>query len=186
MIFNRHSALAGQHAFLSASKYSWLNYDEDKLEAAFNRAEAAAKGSRLHALAHMLIQEGEKLPRNEKTLNLYVNDAVGFRMVPEQVLFYSINCFGTADAISFRRNVLRISDLKTGERKCSHNQLMIYAALFCLEYGHRPFDIGIELRIYQNGAVDRFDPTPEEIAFIMDRIITFDKYLNNLREELEA
>lgn len=186
MIFNKHSALAGQHAFLSASKSAWLRYDEEKLAAAFARSEAAAKGSRLHALAHMLISEGEKLPRNNRTLNLYVNDAVGFRMTPEQVLFYSINCFGTADAISFRRDVLRISDLKTGERKVSFDQLMVYAGLFCLEYGHRPFDIRIELRIYQNGDVERFDPDPSEIAFIMDRIITFDKFINALREEAMA
>lgn len=186
MIFNRHSALEGQHAFLSASKSSWLRYDEEKLRAAFMRSEAAAKGSRLHHLAHLLIKEGEKLPRNNRTLNLYVNDAVGFRMTPEQVLFYSINCFGTADAISFRREVLRISDLKTGERKVSFDQLMVYAALFCLEYGHRPHDIRIELRIYQNGDVERFDPEPEEIAFMMDRIITLDKFINNLREEAMA
>ena len=27
MIFNKHSALEGQHAFLGASKYHWINYD---------------------------------------------------------------------------------------------------------------------------------------------------------------
>ena len=31
MNWNRHSDLMGTHAFLSASKYHWLNYDADKL-----------------------------------------------------------------------------------------------------------------------------------------------------------
>ena len=31
MVFNKHSDLEGSHAFLSASKYHWINYDEEKL-----------------------------------------------------------------------------------------------------------------------------------------------------------
>ena len=31
MNWNRHSDLEGSHAFLSASKYHWINYDADKL-----------------------------------------------------------------------------------------------------------------------------------------------------------
>ena len=31
MIFNNHSNLEGQHAFLGASKYHWINYDETKV-----------------------------------------------------------------------------------------------------------------------------------------------------------
>ena len=31
MNFNNHSNLEGQHAFLGASKYHWINYGEDKV-----------------------------------------------------------------------------------------------------------------------------------------------------------
>ena len=30
----------------------------------------------------------------------YVNDGVGFKLTPEQILYYSPYCYGTADAIS--------------------------------------------------------------------------------------
>lgn len=183
MIFNKHSNLVGQHAFLSASKYHWINYDEDKLDRTFIAAMAAQRGTELHALAHDLIRLGVKLPRNTKTLNQYVNDCLGFRMVPEQVLYYSDNCFGTADAIGFRRNVLRISDLKTGVTPTSEKQLEVYAALFCLEYKVRPSEIAIELRIYQNDEMRLYDTDPDEITHIMDKIIVFDKRINALREE---
>ena len=114
MKFNDHSALNGAHAFLSASKYHWLNYSSDKLVETFRTAQAAAKGTRLHELAAEHIRLKMRMPRNKVTFNNYVNDAIGFRMTPEQVLFYSINCFGTADAISFDKGLLRIHDLKTG------------------------------------------------------------------------
>jgi hypothetical protein len=114
---------------------------------------------------------------------MFVNDAIGFKMTSEQILFYSINCFGTADAISFRGNLLRIHDLKTGTTKASMSQLLIYAALFCLEYDIRPGDIEIELRIYQNNDVDILNPTADMILPIMDKIVQFDKLLNKLKEE---
>lgn len=183
MIFNKHFALAGQHAFLGASKYHWLNYDEDKLVQSFLTSMAAARGTRLHDLAHQLIREGVKLPRNDKTLNRYVNDAIGFRMTPEQTLFYSENCFGTADAISFRKNVLRISDLKTGVTPTSEKQLEIYAAIFCLEYGFKPFEIETELRIYQNDEVREFLADPGDLAHIMSKIVAYDKLIARVREE---
>jgi hypothetical protein len=63
----------------------------------------AAKGTQLHNLAAMLITMGQKLPRNTKTLNRYVNDCIGFRMKPEQVLFYSIHAFGTAVQSPFKK-----------------------------------------------------------------------------------
>lgn len=183
MRFNQHSNLVGSHAFLSASKYHWVNYDDEKLEAVYRASMAARRGSELHALANDLIRLGVKLPRNNKTLNLYVNDAVGFRMTPEQVLFYSENAFGTADAISFRNDILRVSDLKTGVSATSEHQLEVYCALFCLEYGFLPFDIRMEMRIYQNDEVRVYDADPERIAFIMDRIITSDKRIKAMREE---
>ena len=114
---------------------------------------------------------------------MYVNDAIGFRMIPEQILFYSDNCFGTADAISFRNNSLRIHDLKTGATPAKMEQLMIYTALFCLEYKYKPSEIDIELRIYQNDDFTYFNPTPEHIVPIMDKIVTFDKIIDRIKYE---
>ena len=73
MIFNQHSDLIGKHAFLSASKYHWINYDEEKIVEAYDKAMTAARGTRLHALAHDLISLGVKLPNTQQTLNMYVN-----------------------------------------------------------------------------------------------------------------
>jgi hypothetical protein len=114
---------------------------------------------------------------------MYVNDALGYRMASEQVLYYSENCFGTPDAISFRRNQLRIHDLKTGVTPTSERQLEVYAALFCLEYKYKPFDIAIELRIYQNDEVRVYEADPDDITHIMDRIVTFDKRISDIRME---
>lgn len=183
MLFNPHSQLAGQHAFLSASKYHWINYDDEKLDRVYIAAMAAQRGTELHAFAHEAIRLGVKLPRSQKTLHLYVNDAIGYRMTPEQVLYYSDNCFGTADTISFRKNFLRIHDLKTGVTHTSEHQLEVYAALFCLEYRIKPFDIETELRIYQNDEVRVYEADPDAIVHIMDKIITFDKRITTLRME---
>jgi len=183
MNFNKHLNLEGQHAFLSPSKYHWINYDEAKLERTFTARMAAQRGTDLHDFALSAIRLGVKMPRSAKTLHLYVNDAIGYRMTPEQVLFYSDNAFGTADTISFRRNKLRIHDLKTGVTPCSVHQLEVYAALFCLEYMFKPFEIEIELRIYQNDEVQIFEGDPDVITHIMDKIVTFDKRITALRLE---
>ena len=182
MNWNRHSNLEGQHAFLSASGYHWINYDEDKVADAYVNWKAVQRGTQLHAFAAQCIQLGQRLPRSDKTLNLYVNDAIGYKMTPEQILYYSPNCFGTTDAISFRNNFLRIHDLKTGETPAHMEQLMVYAALFCLEYGYKPSEIDMELRIYQSDKVLCHNATVEDIFPIMDRIITFDKVINNMKE----
>lgn len=181
MNFNKHSNLNGRHAFLGASKYHWINYSEDKLVDAYQKQMAVMRGTKLHDLARQLIELGQNLPRSKKTLNLYVNDAIGFGMTPEQVLYYSDNCFGTADAICFRNGVLRIHDLKTGTSPTHMEQLMIYAALFCLEYTVNPADIKFELRIYQYDDYLKFEPTIEDILPIMDRIVTFDKLINKIK-----
>lgn len=173
MIWNDHSKLEGKHAFLSASKYSWVNYDEDKLIESRNNFLAAAQGTELHALAAQCIKLGVKLQKTNATLNLYVNDAIGYKMTPERILYYSPYCFGTADAISFRKNMLRIHDLKTGVVPAHMEQLEIYAALFCLEYKKNPADLEMELRIYQNNQVMIHNPEPERIKYIMDKAIRF-------------
>ena len=185
MNFNRHSNLEGCHAFLGASKYHWLNYTDEKLALVFTNMMAAQRGTELHAFAAQAIKLGQKLPRSNKALNAYVNDAIGFKMMPEQVLYYSENCFGTADAISFRNKILRIHDLKTGEVPAHEEQLEIYAALFCLEYHIKPSDIQMELRIYQSEGITVYTPTVEDIAPIMDKIITFDKIISKIKAEEE-
>ena len=181
MNFNKHYNLEGQHAFLGASKYHWVNYDTDKLADAYTKFLAVQRGTRLHDFACECIKLGIKLPKSKKTLNMYVNDAIGFKMETEQPLFYSENCFGTADAISFKQNFLRIHDLKTGVTKCSMTQLEIYAALFCLEYGVNPNNIEMELRIYQSDEILMHEPEREDILYIMDKIITFDKEIDKLK-----
>lgn len=185
MNWNQHFNLKGSHAFLGASKYHWVNYTEDKLVEAYTRYTAAQRGTELHDLAAQLIKFGQKLPRNKKTLNMYVNDAIGYRMKSEQILYYSDNCFGTADAICFRNGLLRIHDLKTGVIPAHIEQLLVYAALFCLEYKVKPAEIGIEVRLYQNDEVLVHNPEVDEIAPIMDKIITFDKILNRIKLEEE-
>lgn len=183
MKFNTHSNLEGQHAFLGASKYHWINYDEGKLIESYSKFTAAQKGTELHEFAAQCIRLGQKLPKSQKTLNMHVNDAIGFKMTPEQPLYYSENCFGTADAISFRNKMLRIHDFKSGVTPAHMAQLEIYATLFCLEYKVNPADINIELRIYQSDQILYHNPTVEDIVPIMDKIITFDKLINKIKSE---
>ncbi len=183
MQFNKHYKLEGCHAYLSASKYSWIRYDDEKLVESYHRFLATQKGTELHSIAESLIKNRIKLPNTKKTLNMFVNDAIGFKMNPEQVLFYSDNCFGTADAICFRKNTLRIHDLKTGVTPTHIEQLRIYAALFCLEYNIKPGDINIELRIYQSDQVFIDQPTAEDIYPIIQKIMSFDKIIVQLKEE---
>ena len=189
MKFNEHWEVKGKHAFLSPSQYYWINYDEEKMANRYYTMQAKERGIELHALAESCIRHGVKLARNKNSLNQFVNDAIGFNMTPEQVLYFSPNCFGTADAISFRkdrgkaRHILRIHDLKTGEVPAHIEQLEVYAALFCLEYGFQPKDIDIELRIYQFSEPDIFIPEADEIRGIMDVIEAHDRLIDSLRSE---
>lgn len=187
MRFNTHSPLlTGTHAFLGASSYHWINYSEDKLDFAYNAHMAARRGTELHEFARQAIRLRQRLPDTPTTMNLYVNDAIGFHMVPEQLLYYSPNCYGTADTISFRNNKLRIHDLKTGITKTSEKQLYVYSALFCLEYEYKPFEIETELRIYQNDEVRIHEGEPEFIASIMETIVAFDKRIKALQQDLDS
>lgn len=181
MDFNKHSNLDGRHAFLSPSKHHWIHYTTEKLRESYLKHMALQKGTDLHALAKECIRLRVKLPKVEKTLNLYVNDAIKYNMTPEQPLYFSDNCFGTADAISFEGGILRIHDLKTGETPGNINQLMVYAALFCLEYNQVPGEIDIELRIYQNDTVLVHDPVSFDILDIMSTIKDFDKEIEFLK-----
>lgn len=181
MNFAKHYNLKDQHALLGASKYQWIRYTDEKIAELYFATKAKEEGTRIHALASELIELGVKLPPNKKTLNMFVNDAIGYKMNSEQVLYYSMNCFGTTDAICFRNNMLRIHDLKTGKVPAHFEQLMVYAALFCLEYDFKPADIDMELRIYQSNDILFMNPTSEDIVPIMDRIVTADKIISNIQ-----
>ena len=212
MIFEKHSELEGLHAFLSPSNYHWVNYSPDKLADRYLKKLAVERGTELHEFACTAIRLGRMQPRNKDTVNLYINDAIGFRMTPEQPLFYSYNCFGTADAISYSRNTLRIHDLKTGEIEANMLQLKIYAALFCLNYqavvrdlrkkGAGDIDIAarlgvapkelhfepekmnnIELRIYQLGDIRVDNPDPAEIRNLMNTIVESDQVIKSVKAE---
>lgn len=183
MNFLKHSNLEGKHAFLGASNYHWIGYDEEKLAQAYSKRMATLKGSKLHELAAMHIEMGIKMPKSRKTLNMYINDAIGYKMTPEQILYFSPNCFGTADAISFRKGELRIHDLKTGTTPAHMEQLLIYNALFCLEYDIKPSDIHTELRIYQSNDIIIFEPSIEDVVPIIDKITTFDRIINEMKEQ---
>lgn len=201
MIFNKHEKLEGKHAFLGASKYQWLRWDEDTLEKRHYNQYSKIIGTSLHELAADLISNRIKLSKSDKKLiiitltrlmiprgaydadlilmNLmpFVNDAIGFRMAAEVILFYSHSCFGTTDTIVFDEfnKILRIHDYKSGITPSKMDQLMIYAALFCLEYKKNPFDFDTELRIYQNGEILIFTPEPTEIEGVMNLIILKNK-----------
>ena len=183
MIFNKHYNLEGKHAFLGASKYHWINYDDEKVVTAYSNFLAIKKGTELHDFASRCIKLGQKLPKSKKTLNMYVNDAIGFRMDPEVVLYYSENCFGTADSIAFRNGMLRIHDYKSGVSPARMEQLEVYNALFCLEYKVRPFDIQTELRLYQSDTIVVYNPEPEDIQQIMNKIVSFDKLIAKIKSE---
>lgn len=198
MIWNDHSKLSGRHAILNPSGSStWLNYPNDDPEKLFNRyvSQYSAEigtlvhefcqdhlhfGIKMHAKAKqelLLYLLKHKIPRSVididyifPTVMNYINDAIGFRMDSEILLYYSDTCFGTADAISFRKNNLKIHDLKTGKTPAHMEQLETYAALFCMEYHFNPEDIEIELAIYQGGDILEEKPEPELIKSIIEDI----------------
>lgn len=192
MDFYKHINLEGLHAPFPASQSAWIRYDDDKAKEVYERRKAAELGTKLHEWAKQTIDLGIKQPKSNKTLYAYVNDAIGFKMSTEVVLFYSDRFFGTADAISFRKNpktgrfILRIHDLKTGvvgDPDKHFEQLKVYAALFCLEYKFKPDEIDISLGVYKKDEVAFCEPDPVEINFIMGKIIHLDKLLTKIDNE---
>lgn len=213
MNFNKHFELRGKHAIFSASSWRWLNDDHDALVKRLCSQYAQSVGTILHEVAYNHIKYRTKMSRYDKkhiilellsngvpgivvdaldidgifeNLMAYVNDCIGFKMEPEVILYYSPNFFGTADAIAYseRDRFLRIHDLKTGVSPTHIEQLLIYAALFCLEYRIKPTDIDTELRIYQSSDVLIYNPDPREIVDIMDKIESNDNFLIKIMEEV--
>ena len=212
MNFNRHFAQEGKHAILSASSWRWINDDKDSLVKRITSSYAQSIGTILHTLAYRHIKYRIKMNKYDKknvmlellsngipgividsidfdrmfeNLMAYVNDGVGFKLSPEVVLYYSDNFFGTADAIGFNENdrILRIHDYKSGVIPAHIEQLEIYAALFCLEYRFKPHEIDTHLQIYQGADVLYHNPEPGEIKEIIDKIVEYDKFLNQIRLE---
>ena len=182
MNFNQHFRLNGLHAPFSPSQPSWLNYTDEKALDVYSNKKAAEMGTRLHNWAKETIDLGIRQPRSKKTIYAYVKDASGFRMDTEVVLYYSDRFFGTADAISFKNNFLRIHDLKTGTSPVHIEQPLVYAALFCLEYKIKPSDIKIELRIYQNDEIQIYEPEEGEVEEVMNKIVHLDELLSSYEE----
>lgn len=182
MRFNNHWSVEGKHAFLGASKYHWIRYDLDKMKRIWENKFKSEQGTRLHALAAFAIRERVRLAEDGSTLSLYVNDAIGFKMTPEHPLVYNDDCFGTPDAMSFRKNVFRVHDLKTGEHPGSFDQPKIYCALFCHEYDINPYDIEMIMRIYQNGQIFEEIADPGEIKAIMETIELFTGEIKKMKE----
>lgn len=185
MNLNPHYELRNRHATLSPSSPQWLNYTEDKMKTVWLNMLAKERGTQLHDLAARLINFKIRLPKKKQTLNLYVNDGIKYDMTTEQPFYYSDNCFGTCDAFVFDDNegFLRIHDLKTGTTPAKMEQLEVYAALFCLEYGVNPMEISTELRIYQNDDVIIEEVDPLVIDEHMGKIILFDNLIERLKME---
>ncbi len=206
MNWNQHRNLEGSHAFLSASKYSWLSKSNEEIVQSYTNSFAQAIGTMTHAFAADYIRFREKLRKSDSralkidlmrrgipeyaidirgffpTVMSYVNDSIDYMMDPEVLLYYSDLCFGTADAIQVSDKVLRIHDLKTGTTVAKIEQLKIYAALFYLEYDVKPERLRTELRIYQSDDILVHEPEVDEIREVMNAIVEKDRVLQKLKE----
>ena len=183
MQWHEHSNLRNRHAVLAPSNHSWTNYDDEKLIFRFDSEQRKNLGTDLHEWAEntiLLHQRMKKLgmtpdliqKRPKTTIQMYMSDAVKYNMRVEQPLSYDdLYCFGTADSIVLDGNILRIHDLKTGETPASMDQLIKYAALFCLEYRYDPNQLIFELRIYQTDEIAIYKAPPEEIIAMMNLIV---------------
>ncbi|MFT8426430.1 hypothetical protein [Liquorilactobacillus hordei] len=181
MEWHNHSDLINRHAFLGASQHAWLNYDTNKLKQSYFNNLKKQEGTELHALASDCIKHRIKVAHFKKAFYLFVNDAIGFNMRSEQLLYYSPFIFGTADAILYDNGVLRIHDLKTGAIPVNKfSQLDIYSALFCLEYNVDPYKTTFVERLYQFNAFNEFLPSQDDISGIMHKIKEFNKVLSEM------
>lgn len=204
-VMNKHPEIKyGDHALISPSKHILReNYTKQQFDNYIHSCYSTKIGTCIHELAASLIDARIRVNRAEATKMItlkllenyiprqvfnaedyvdtfvpYVKDAIGYDMETEQVLKYSRFAFGTADAIRYNelKKQLRIHDLKTGKITANLDQLVAYAALFCLEYHVKPGEITTEIRIYQNGETIIGLPKGEDILPIMDQIVSFNDY----------
>lgn len=168
-----------RHAIFGGSNYHWINYTPERMLEVYENSQAAERGTELHAYAQKAIELGIKQSRSKKTLNLYINDAIQFKMNPEVEVYYSPFFFGTADALSFDpfARVLRIHDLKTGTTPAHMEQLGVYAAFFYLQHSFNPNDYTTILRIYQNDDIAELIPDSQMIIDIMNTAVSFNEML---------
>lgn len=188
MEWNDHWRLEGRHATLSPSGYHWLNYDADKMRRVTWNNYSKEDGTKMHELASNMILYNIMPEDNENALNQFVIDALTMFKEPmssEILLYYSDECFGTADAIYYdkEKKHLQVHDLKTGVSKPSFKQLWIYCALFCLEYDKKPEKMTFECRLYQLGAMDIDAPGPKDIRNIMNQIVSMSNVIEGVRHE---
>lgn len=84
MQWNKHSDLEGKHAFLSASKHYWLNYDEDRLITSFQNENRKELGTTLHAFAASNIKHSIKMPKsNRDVIKMIKNYMFGLKLSDE-------------------------------------------------------------------------------------------------------
>lgn len=185
MNFIKHSELEGRHAFLSPSNYHWVKYSREKVQQSYRNNLRKLEGTELHRIAADCIRY--HIHVDHPVIGKYVNDVIEYNLTPEQILYYSELCFGTADAVGFdsESNTLYVFDLKTGDVKANMMQLRIYAALFFLDYGLRmgisPRDCTTELHIYQNNEVVGEIADQDEIVQIMTQIVELDQAISEVR-----
>lgn len=206
---HKHDDWKGKHSFLSPSSHrldSDLN-EEDFIKG-MRALYASAIGTALHEKAEFRINNKlrirnkthaadlileklveAKIPRAiiepgefSETFMAYVNDAIGYDMFAEVPVGISDQAFGTIDAMSFnyKTKLLRIHDLKTGRIPAKIEQLIEYAAYFCIEYKLKPGEISTELRIYQSGEIITVTPTAPDILPFMERIKRGDNIMKRL------
>ncbi len=193
MTLKKPSLPPGAHAFLSPSTYTWLDQDEEKLRASYFRKQQTQRGDKLHVYSQMAIELKQPQPNDGTTVATYINDAIGFRMEAEVPLYYSEDCFGTADALSCRPEqwadgtfiTLRISDLKTGFHEADIRQLLIYAGIFFWQFRDmfNPMKVRVVLRIYQNDHIVEHQPDAMEIREVMSKIKFAAAVIAKMREE---
>ena len=210
MRWNDHLKLKNTHALFSPSTGGWEKYDTNRLQERYYTSFAADIGTAIHeeAMWHiskrvpvkaaakgelkLMLYKRPNIPDDVidvldfdpmfKNYMAYVNDAIGFRMDAEIILYSNDLCYGTADAISFRDNFLRIHDLKTGVTPAHIEQLYKYAALFCFEYKVDPRKIESELRIYQLNDIIVANPTGDDIMPYIDQITNINKLNKDILE----
>lgn len=197
MKWNDHKEYEGKHAFMGGSNYHWLNYDSQAFENRYYSRYSQDIGTTLHQLAHECIVNRIKInkhdihliemamnkafiPKDAYDPNLilmnlipFVNDAIGFHMSSEVLLFVNQFCFGTADAIGYNEieRTLRVHDYKSGSTPAKIEQCYIYIAMFCIEYKVDPRKLKlIEARIYQNCECLIDNPSADVILDIMSVI----------------
>jgi hypothetical protein len=168
-----------KHALLSPSRMHWVNYDDERFNIFLENHQRAVLGSRLHAFADEAIKLKRRMPNTNDALNQHVNDAIGYRMDSEVLVYVSENAFGTIDALFCDGKTLRIHDLKTGLHPGNMLQLKIYAAFYCIEQNLDPEDLEIILQIYQGEGVEVNEPSASEIRIIMDRTLYFDSLIKS-------